>query len=131
MKPVYFVIKDGVLTRVGPKPSSEIEAVDQSIIKYLILEAEAKAGNSVKDGGIDTCGLCLYFKGICTKCTIGSNNREFDADGATIEYTGCQWTPYQDYYKAYEKGYVDDAELAATAELRLLRRLRRKLESEG
>jgi hypothetical protein len=131
MKPVYFVIKDGLLIRVGPKPSSEIEAIDQSIIKYLILEAEAKAGNAVKDGGVGTCGLCLYFKGICAKCTIGSNNREFDASDTTMKYMGCQWTPYQDYYKAYEEGYVDDSELAATAELRLLRRLRRKLESEG
>ena len=130
MKPVYFVIKDGVLTRVGPKPSSEIEAVDQSIIKYLILEAEAKAGNAVKDGGIDTCGLCLYFKGICAKCTISSNNKEFDAS-ITMKFMGCRDTPYYDYCRAFERGYEDDAELAATAELRLLRRLRRELESEG
>lgn len=131
MKPVYFVISAGVLRRVGPKPSSEIEAIDQSITKYLILEAEAKAGNAIKDGGAGTCGLCLYFKGICAKCTIGSNNKEFDASDTTMKYTGCQWTPYQDYYKAYERCLADDAELAATAELRLLRQLRRKLESEG
>lgn len=130
MRLVYFAVYEGKLERVGPKPKTELEAVDQCIIKFAILENESAYGNIVANGGIDTCSLCILHRGVCSQCVIGRNNKNFGGDD-TEPYMGCTGTPYFDYHEAYERGFTDDAQNAARAEIVMLKRLRKKLEAES
>ena len=127
--PFYFVVDEGELKRYGPKPKTAIEAADQSIIKFLILKEKAELGIVINNGGAGTCGLCLFFRGNCKKCPIPYTLSPFDRD--LDQHCGCTNTPFFDYTGAYEDDHADDAEIAAIAELRLLRRVRAKLVKEG
>jgi len=118
MKPTYFYISNDELVRVGPKPKSVIEAIEQAIVKWSILKDRSSEGELVHDGGVDTCCLCIMFRNrACRGCPIGS--------------PGCDGTPYYDYRVAIRHCDAGLASLAAIAEIRFLNRLLKKVVANG
>ena len=107
------------LVYTGEKPTTIKGAWKITEMKWFILSVVTVPGDFILDqGDSQTCGLCMLFSNGCSGCPISS-------DG----HPGCVGdTPYRDYL---ETTTLKEAQQAARAELKYLRRLKKKLKKQS
>lgn len=91
-----FEVTNGRLRNLLPAPQSRLEALLFSIWKWEFLTALVTEYPDIQDGGILTCGLCVYYAALAPH----AYPRCHDPGCPIFQVTGregCHGTPYEEY----------------------------------